>query len=74
VHFPRKGTLFLLFWNLINGKKSKKSVPLRGKQSKLVKNCIFLVRVHFFYTFEIWKIVKKSKKSVKKVRKTVKIS
>ena len=23
--------------------------------------------VHFFYTFEIWKIVKESKKSVKKV-------
>ena len=26
VHFPRKGTLFLLFWNLINSKKRVKKV------------------------------------------------
>ena len=26
VHFPRKGTLFLLFWNLKNGKKRVKKV------------------------------------------------
>ena len=45
---------FLLFSDFKNSKNCKKNVPLRGKQSKLVKkNCIFLVRVHFFHYFQI---------------------
>ena len=47
IHFPRKGTLFLLFWNLNK----------RNRQKEW-KTYIFLGRVHFFYSFEIWKIVK----------------
>ena len=60
-HSPRKGTPFLLFWNVKNSTKkctfTRKTVKRTEKQWKTY---IFLGRVHFFCYFEIWKIVKKS--------------
>ena len=64
MHFPRKGTpFFTLLKSEKLLKRVKKSVPLRGKQSKLVK------KVHFprkgtlfftlFYYFSDFKSVKK---------------
>ena len=57
--FPRKGTLFLLFWNLINlsdFKRVKKVYPYEENAVFLVLILtVFLVRVHFFYSFEIYK-------------------
>ena len=58
MHFPGKGTLLLLFWNLKNGKQKCTLTRKTVKMSQ--KTCIFLVTVHFFYYFEIWQIVKKS--------------
>ena len=80
--FPRKGTLFFtLFYYFSDFKRVKKVSPYEENAFFLLILTVFLVRVHFFYSFEIWKkkctwkkIVKKKceksvpgKKSVKKV-------
>ena len=68
-HFPRMGTLLLLFWNLKN---SEKSVPLREKPSKGVKNIRFPPKgTFFFYYFEkiVWKRVPVREETVKRSEK-----
>jgi hypothetical protein len=63
--FLRKGTFFLLFWNL----KMVRNVPLRGKQSKRVKKSWpFSVRVHFCLLF--WNLERNCKKCALR-RKTI---
>ena len=52
--FPRKGTLFLLFFYYFSDfKRVKKVYPYEENALCLLILTVFLVRVHFFYSFEI---------------------
>ena len=63
--FPRKGTLFLLFFYYFSDFKSVKKVyPYEENALVLLILTVFLVRVHFFYSFLLFFRFQKCKKSV----------
>ena len=63
--FPRKGTLFFtLFYYFSDFKRVKKVYPYEEHALFLLILTVFLVRVHFFYSFLLFFRFQKSKKSV----------